>query len=180
LIDKKNNNLSSGNVLPLRVVKSSNQNIQNQIIQAPVNTSPSVQSVNSLSPAPAPFQSFIPNQNTYEQNQTQQMNNQSIINSSSNSNPILPSRNLRNNENSDNKQSREHYDNVMSFSQLIFENKLNTIIDKMQKLEEENKKLKPLLKTIVDMQFYTFQKIKDYQKTIDQLISDKGRKNCTF
>ncbi len=58
---------------------------------------------------------------------------------------------------------------VVSEEHLIFENKFNTLVDNIQKISDENKKLGSLLKTIADMQFYTFQKIKDYQKTIDNL-----------
>ena len=73
-------------------------------------------------------------------------------------NPITLPNNSNSNEN-----------NIVSSSQLVYENKINTLIENIQKLETENQKLKPLLKTIVDMQFYTFQKIKSYQTTIDQL-----------
>jgi len=58
---------------------------------------------------------------------------------------------------------------VVSEEHLIFENKFNTLVENIQKISDENKKLGSLLKTIADMQFYTFQKIKDYQKTIDNL-----------
>jgi vacuolar-type H+-ATPase subunit I/STV1 len=60
------------------------------------------------------------------------------------------------------------------------ENKINELTIKIQKIAEENEKIrtsvsnavndiKPLLKTIIDMQFYTFQKIKKYQNSLDEL-----------
>ena len=39
--------------------------------------------------------------------------------------------------------------------------KLDLIIENINKVTEENKKMKTLIKTLVDMQFYTFQKVKD-------------------
>lgn len=73
---------------------------------------------------------------------------------------------------------------VVSEEHLIFENKFNTLVENIQKISDENKKFGSLLKTIADMQFYTFQKMKDYQKTIDnlniQLNTNKKEENLTL
>jgi hypothetical protein len=53
--------------------------------------------------------------------------------------------------------------------------KLDLIIDNINKVSEENKKLKIMLKTLVDMQFYTFQKVKDLKK--DKPVVDYSRIN---
>lgn len=166
MVDGRNQNIGNDNIIPNINLSSSSVSssaVDGRISQGSGHT-PLILSVNHQSPLPAPVQSLIPNENKNQQIQFEKKDQSNMINLSSS--PILPKNYLT--------PDQSDKDNVMSFSELIFENKLNTILDKMQKLEEENQKLKPLLKTIVDMQFYTFQNIKDYQKTINELTSSKG------
>lgn len=166
MVDGRNQNLGNDNIIPNINLSSSSVSssaVDGRISQGSGHT-PLILSVNHQAPLPASVQSLILNENKNQQIQTEKKDQTNMINLSSS--PILPKNYLT--------PDQSDKDNVMSFSELIFENKLNTILDKMQKLEEENQKLKPLLKTIVDMQFYTFQNIKGYQKTINEFTSSKG------
>lgn len=83
----------------------------------------------------------------------------------------ITSTNIASNINSNNSPVNlpSNYINISSNNLSQMDQKINNLLDSVQKVLTENQKLKPLLKTIVDMQFFTFQKIKKYQETIDDL-----------